>query len=240
MVQEHNGTPLAPPRARGLTCAPRAAQELLEGCARVPRSGDPRLALWRHRIDQDVRQLLDRNLRAEGVARKRRRDLALDGRRSRKAWRGIDGRLQAVGVSHALGARSLRSLAVKLLSCSKSSDSLRRPGGQSPPGPPQRLPAPSRPRAKGKGAAAPRPRCRAPQKSNSAAAAEIRISGSRKPRVLAKFFFLDAAAGRCIVAQRSARWRAWHARIIRRGRPLCIQSYDGLLSSQPDQAKDTS
>ena len=94
MVQGHDGTPFAPPRARGLTRAPRAAQELLEGCARVPWSGDPRLALGRHCIDQDVRQLLDRNLRAEGVARKRRRDLALDGRRSRKAWRGIDGRLQ--------------------------------------------------------------------------------------------------------------------------------------------------
>ena len=116
MVQGHDGTPFAPPRARSLTCAPRAAQELLEGCAHVPWSGDPRLALGRHCIDQDVRQLLDRNLRAEGVARKRRRDLASDGRRSRKAWRGIDGRLQAVGVSHALGARSLRSLAVKLLS----------------------------------------------------------------------------------------------------------------------------
>jgi len=158
VVQGHDGTPFAPPRARSLTCAPRAAQELLEGCARVPRSGDPRLALWRHRIDQDVRQLLDRNLRAEGVARKRRRDLASDGRRSRKAWRGIDGRLQAVGVSHALGARSLRSLAVKLLSGVQSlvTASGGR-GGRAPPDPPsacRRAPAgaPSRPRAKGKGA----------------------------------------------------------------------------------------
>ena len=159
VVQGHDGTPFAPPRARGLTRAPRAAQELLEGCARVPRSGDPRLALWRHRIDQDVRQLLDRNLRAEGVARKRWRDLAPDGRRSRKAWRGIDGRLQAVGVSHALGARSLRSLTVvKLLSGVQSlvTASGGR-GGRAPPDPPsacRRAPAgaPSRSRAKGKGA----------------------------------------------------------------------------------------
>ena len=37
----------------------------------------PAPCAWAACIDQDVRQLLDRNLRAEGVARKRRRDLAL-------------------------------------------------------------------------------------------------------------------------------------------------------------------
>ena len=143
----HTRTPFAPLCARGLTRAPRAAQELLEGCARVPRSGDPRLALWRHVQRGDVRQLLDRNLRAEGVARKRRRDLAHDGRRSRKARCGIDGRL-AERAPPAAG------------------------GGQAPPDPPQRLPAPPRASArKGKvlraaarpGRCAPRPRCRAPQ-----------------------------------------------------------------------------